>query len=45
MVLEGKNMMYELAKQYFDKFVKDNFNLNDEKISHKMNHAYQVLLM
>lgn len=44
MVLEGKNMMYELAKQYFDKFVKDNFNLNDEKISHKMNHTYQVVI-
>lgn len=37
-------MMYELAKKYFDSFVKDNFNLNDEKIFHKMNHTYQVVI-
>lgn len=36
--------MYELAKQYFDKFVNDNFNLTDEKIFHKMNHTYQVVI-
>ena len=36
-------MNYEIAKHYFEKFLKDNFDINDEKISHKINHTYNVV--
>lgn len=35
--------MYELAKKYFDFFIKSNFDLNNEKVSHKLNHTFSVV--
>ena len=35
--------MYNLANKYFNKFINDNFDINDEKISHKVKHTYQVV--
>lgn len=36
-------MNYNSAKKYFGKFLNDNFDINDEKISHKINHTYNVV--
>ena len=36
-------MNYESAKKYFEKFLNDNFDISDEKISHKINHTYNVV--
>lgn len=36
-------MNYDNAKKYFEKFLNDNFDINDEKISHKINHTYNVV--
>lgn len=35
--------MYESAKKYFDFFIKNNFDINDEKISRKLKHTYHVV--
>ena len=35
--------MYEYAEKEFNKFVKDNFDVNDEKVAHKLNHTYKVV--
>lgn len=35
--------MYEYAKEYFDNFIKSNFDLSNEKIAHKLNHTYHVV--
>lgn len=35
--------MYNDAKKYFDFFIKSNFDLNNEKIMHKIKHTYQVV--
>lgn len=35
--------MYNLANKKFTNFINDNFNINDEKISHKIKHTYQVV--
>lgn len=35
--------MYQEAKQYFEFFIKENFDLNDPKVSHKLNHTYHVV--
>ena len=35
--------MYNYANNYFYKFINDNFDINDEKINHKVNHTYQVV--
>ncbi len=36
-------MNYESAKKYFEKFLNDSFDISDEKISHKINHTYNVV--
>ena len=36
-------MYYDNAKKYFEKFLNDNFDINDEKINHKINHTYNVV--
>jgi len=36
-------MNYDNAKKYFEKFLNENFDINDEKISHKINHTYNVV--
>lgn len=36
-------MNYDNAKKYFEKFLNDNFDINDKKISHKINHTYNVV--
>ena len=36
-------IMYNSANKYFNKFINDNFDINDEKISHKIKHTYQVV--
>lgn len=36
-------IMYNSANKYFNKFINDNFDINDEKISHKVKHTYQVV--
>ncbi len=35
--------MYNNAQKYFDFFIKSNFDLNNEKIMHKVKHTYQVV--
>lgn len=35
--------MYKSAKKYFDFFIKSNFDITEEKISHKLNHTYHVV--
>lgn len=35
--------MYDKANEYFKKFISKNFDLNDEKISHKVKHTYRVV--
>ena len=35
--------MYNSANKYFNKFINDNFDINDEKVSHKVKHTYQVV--
>lgn len=35
--------MYDRANEYFKKFIRNNFDLNDEKISHKVKHTYRVV--
>lgn len=36
-------MSYDNARNYFEKFLNDNFDINDEKIGHKLNHTYNVV--
>lgn len=36
-------MNYNNAKRYFEKFLNESFDINDEKISHKINHTYNVV--
>ena len=36
-------MNYDNAKKYFEKFLNENFDINDAKISHKINHTYNVV--
>ena len=36
-------IMYNSANKYFNKFINDNFDINDEKISHKIKHTYKVV--
>ena len=36
-------MNYETAKNYFEKFLNCNFDISDKKISHKINHTYNVV--
>lgn len=36
-------MKYDNTKKYFEKFVNENFDINDSKIKHKMNHTYNVV--
>lgn len=35
--------MYNSANKYFNEFINKNFDINDEKISHKVNHTYHVV--
>lgn len=35
--------MYHEAQKYFDFFIKNNFNVKNEKIMHKVKHTYQVV--
>ncbi len=35
--------MYTLANKYFNEFINSNFDINDEKISHKVKHTYHVV--
>lgn len=35
--------MYENAKNAFDTFIKENYDLENEKILHKLNHTYNVV--
>lgn len=36
-------MNYESAKKYFEEFLNNNFDINEEKISHKINHTFKVV--
>ena len=36
-------MNYENARKYFEKFLNQNFDINNEKICHKRNHTYNVV--
>lgn len=36
---------FEVAKKSFNQFINDNFNINDEKVSHKVVHTYAVVDM
>lgn len=36
-------MNYNNARNYFEKFLHENFDINDKKISHKINHTYYVV--
>lgn len=36
-------MNYDNAKIYFEKFLNNNFDISDKKISHKVNHTYNVV--
>ena len=36
-------MNFDNAKKYYEKFINNNFDINDEKIKHKMNHTYNVV--
>lgn len=36
-------MNYNNAKRYFEKFLNESFDINDEKISYKINHTYNVV--
>ena len=36
-------MNYGKAKQYFEKYLDENFDLTDKKINHKINHTYRVV--
>ena len=35
--------MYNQANKYFNEFINNNFDINDEKISHKVKHTYHVV--
>ena len=35
--------MYNQANKYFNEFVKSNYDMNDEKVLHKLNHTYHVV--
>ena len=35
--------MYNYAKNIFEKYIKDNYDIDNEKISHKLNHTYHVV--
>ena len=35
--------MYKSANKYFNDFINNNFDMNDEKILHKVKHTYQVV--
>lgn len=35
--------MYQDAKKFWDQWIKDNFDLEDKKIDHKLRHTYQVV--
>ena len=35
--------MYNSANNYFNKFINDNFDINDDKVSHKVKHTYHVV--
>ena len=35
--------MYEYAKKQFEIYIKENFDMGHEKISHKLNHTYHVV--
>ena len=35
--------MYLLANKYFNEFINNNFDITDEKVSHKIKHTYQVV--
>ena len=43
MVVLGDCNMYEEAKKYFNYFIKNNFDLNNDKIIHKIEHTYHVV--
>ena len=36
-------MNYDKAKKYFDKFLKENYDITDEKINRKLEHTYNVV--
>ena len=36
-------MSYDSAKKYFEAFLNNNFDINDDKIIHKINHTYNVV--
>jgi putative nucleotidyltransferase with HDIG domain len=36
-------MNFEDSKKYFEEFLSKHFDMNDEKITHKMNHTYNVV--
>ena len=38
-----KMSMYLFAQKYFNNFIHHNFDMNDEKILHKVKHTYQVV--
>ena len=38
-----KYTMYEYANQNFKDFIYNNFNINNSKIKHKLNHTYNVV--
>ena len=35
--------MYKLANKYFNEFINNSFDINDEKIAHKVKHTYHVV--
>lgn len=35
--------MYDIALEYWNKFLKDNFDLDNDKVSHKNNHTFNVV--
>lgn len=38
-----EQLMYKKASEQFLDFIYSNFNINDEKISHKVKHTYEVV--
>lgn len=37
------NNLFEIAKYKFIEFIKNNYNLNDDKVKHKLNHSLHVV--
>lgn len=37
------NKMYEYARKQFEEYIRNNFDLDNEKINHKLNHTYNVV--